>query len=66
MARVAGFNVNTEVKEAYAHYQGVDVSGVTDDDVRRYAMSAVETLVQAYRRSQREAATPIDQAAALS
>jgi enoyl-[acyl-carrier-protein] reductase (NADH) len=66
MGAVAGFTVTAEVLAAYAFYQGVDVSAVSDADVRTYAMAKVQQLVQTYRTSVRDAANPVDTTEALS
>jgi len=66
MAAVAGFTVTAEVLAAYAFHQGMDVSDVSDADVRTYALAQVEQLVRDYRTSIRDAANPVDTTEALS
>lgn len=56
----------TELKKAFAFQQGLDVADVTNDDIKRVATNALQTMVQEYRRSQRDTANPVSQDAVAS
>ena len=41
----------TELKEALAHHQGVDVSEISADDVKQWGLRQFQSIVQKYRQS---------------
>lgn len=48
-----------ELKEALAFHSGVDVSSVTNDDVKQWGLRQFQTMVQRYRKSLIDTANPV-------
>jgi hypothetical protein len=49
----------SELKEAIAHNQGIDVSEVTNNDVKAWGLRQFQALVQKYRQSVVDVANPV-------
>ncbi|MBN4064348.1 hypothetical protein JYU04_01280 [Dehalococcoides mccartyi] len=49
----------TELKEAIAHHQGVEVSEVSNDDVKEWGLRQFQSIVRRYRQSIIESTNPV-------
>jgi len=50
----------TLLREALAHHQSIDVSDVTNADVKEFAGRQLRAIVQKYRAARRDESNPLD------
>jgi hypothetical protein len=48
-----------ELKSALGHHQGIDVSEITNDDVKQWGLRQFQSIVKKYRQSVIDAANPV-------
>jgi hypothetical protein len=48
-----------ELKEALAHHQGIEVSEVSNDDVKQWGLRQFQSVVRKYRQAAIDSANPV-------